>query len=78
MTHLVKVVENGASIQGTILEHCSEAFVKLFADSDLIISKGQANFETLDGQKDKNIYFYSEPSVSRASEAGCGQGDFVL
>ncbi len=63
MTHLVKVVENGASIQGTILEHCSEAFVKLFADSDLIISKGQANFETLDGQKDKNIYFFTQSQV---------------
>lgn len=42
------VISNGpAGIPGTILEHTSEEFKKEFFSADLIISKGQGNFETL-------------------------------
>ena len=30
-----------------MLKHCSEAFINAFENADLIISKGQGNFETL-------------------------------
>ncbi len=52
-----ELIENGSDCVGTILEMCSEDFRKAFGDADLIISKGQANFETLDDVKDANIYF---------------------
>ena len=42
------VISNGpAGIPGTILEYTSEEFKKEFFSADLIISKGQGNFETL-------------------------------
>lgn len=79
MTKLVDVVENGASVQGTLLEHCSTEYVKVFNECDLIISKGQANFETLDIVKDKDIYFMLRAKCKViANEAGCGQGEFVF
>jgi len=52
-----ELIENGSDCVGTILETCSDEFKKAFHDADLIISKGQANFETLDEVKDANIYF---------------------
>lgn len=44
---LVRVIDNGSDAPGTLLEQCSPEFVKAFEQADLIISKGQGNFETL-------------------------------
>lgn len=53
---LVEVVDNGSDAPGTILDDCSEAFRQGFAQADLIIAKGQGNFETL-SEVEGNIFF---------------------
>lgn len=52
---MVRVVESGSDAPGTILSDCSPRFLELFQSADLIISKGQGNFETL-GDTPGNIY----------------------
>ncbi len=47
LDRLVEVIDNGFDAPGTILDHCSPAFVKRFWDADLVIAKGQGNYETL-------------------------------
>lgn len=42
-----EVISNGTGYPGTPLEQCSPVFRKKFNEADLIISKGQGNFETL-------------------------------
>jgi uncharacterized protein with ATP-grasp and redox domains len=42
-----RVIANGTGCPGTPLATCSNEFRKLFDAADLIISKGQGNFETL-------------------------------
>jgi len=49
MNELVRVIENGSDAPGTILDDCSSIFRKRFDRADLIIAKGQGNFETLSG-----------------------------
>jgi uncharacterized protein with ATP-grasp and redox domains len=44
---LATVVETGSDAPGTVLDHCSEGFRRLFAEAELIVAKGQANYETL-------------------------------
>ncbi len=56
ITKLVKVIDNGIDIPGTDIEQCSEEFKKAYYEADLIIAKGQGNFETLNNAE-KNIYF---------------------
>lgn len=56
MTDLVAVIDNGTDVPGTVLEESSEAFRKTFKEADLVISKGQGNYETL-SNVDKNIFF---------------------
>lgn len=56
MTELVKVIHNGNDIAGTCINKLSEEAVNCMNDADLILSKGQANFETLRGCG-KNIYY---------------------
>ena len=53
---IIEIVDTGSDAPGIILEDCSPEFKRHLADADLIISKGQANFETLShGQQ--NIFF---------------------
>lgn len=53
---LVTVIENGSDAPGTILAECSEEFKKIFNDADMIIAKGQGNYETL-CDENKKIFF---------------------
>ena len=56
MTKLCKVIDNGSDKVGTWLEDCSKEFLDHFYRSDVVISKGQANFETL-SSADRDIFF---------------------
>lgn len=53
---IVPVIDNGSDAPGTILEDCSAAFRCFFTRADLIIAKGQGNFETL-SDVPRNIFF---------------------
>jgi uncharacterized protein with ATP-grasp and redox domains len=50
------IISSGCDAPGTILDLCSEDFLRIFKDTDLIISKGQGNYETLSEQK-RQIFF---------------------
>jgi damage-control phosphatase, subfamily I len=63
LTDLVEVIDNGVDAPGTILELCSDAFRKRFDAADLIVSKGQGNFETL-SDADKDIFFLLRPKCA--------------
>ncbi len=78
LTDIVNVIDNGSDAPGTILENCSEAFRRRFDKSDLIIAKGQGNYETL-SNIDKNIFFMLQPKcVVLARHLGCEIGSLVL
>lgn len=47
IAELADVIDNGSDSPGTILERCSSEFRRRFREADLIIAKGQGNFESL-------------------------------
>ena len=53
---IVEVIDNGSDAPGTILADCSRYFRRRFSMADLIIAKGQGNFESL-SDSGENIYF---------------------
>lgn len=55
MTQLCHVIESGVDTPGTVLERCSEDFIGQMDRADVILSKGQGNFESLEGRK-KGIF----------------------
>jgi uncharacterized protein with ATP-grasp and redox domains len=78
LTDMVDVIDNGSDAPGTILESCSETFRRRFDQSDLIIAKGQGNYETL-SEVDKNIFFLVRPKCSvLARHLGREIGSLVL
>ena len=74
LTSLVTVMDNGSDAPGTILDTCSAEFRDRFARSDLVIAKGQGNYETL-GRGDREVVFLLKvkcPVVARS--IGCDAG----
>jgi MFS family permease len=52
-----KIVSNDDGVPGVVDETCGEAFRAAFKAADLIVAKGQANFETMSERTDKPIAF---------------------
>jgi uncharacterized protein with ATP-grasp and redox domains len=78
LTGLVDVVENGSDAPGTILESCSADFRERFERSDLIITKGQGNYESLSGV-DKDMFFILMAKCPViAADLRCDTGQMIL
>jgi uncharacterized protein with ATP-grasp and redox domains len=56
LDQIVEVIDNGSDAPGTILTDCNQDLRDRFADADLIIAKGEGNFETLCDEPG-NIFF---------------------
>ncbi len=56
LTKIVNVIDTGLKMPGLLPKLSSREFLKEYSECDMVISKGQGNFETLEGE-DKNIYF---------------------
>lgn len=56
LTEITTVIDNGSGVAGTHLNGISQNALKVINNADIIISKGQGNFETLNGCG-KNIYY---------------------
>lgn len=75
---IVEVIDNGSDAPGTILESCSQSFLARFEKADLVIAKGQGNYETL-SDADKNIFFILKakcPVIAR--DLGCEVGEMIV
>lgn len=75
---IVEVIDNGSDGPGTILESCCQSFRDRFNKTDLIIAKGQGNYESL-SDIDKNIFFILKakcPVIAR--DLDCEVGEMIL
>ncbi|MBN1880862.1 MAG: DUF89 family protein [Deltaproteobacteria bacterium] len=52
----INLIDTGASVPGALLSRASDEFLEIFHESDVVISKGQGNFEVLEGVG-RTLYF---------------------
>ncbi len=78
LTRLVEVVENGSDAPGTILEDCSAGFRQRFDQSDLVIAKGQGNYECLSGVGKDVFFLLTVKCPVIAADLGCDPGETIL
>ncbi len=78
LTELVTVISNGSDAPGTILGDCNASFREHFYKADLIISKGQGNFETLSEEGGNIFFLFKAKCPVIASHAGVPLGAQVL
>ncbi len=72
------IMETGSDYAGIVLSDCSERFRKRFLSSDLIIAKGQGNFETLSGVKAPIFFLLKAKCNPVASELKVPRGTMVF
>ena len=78
LTDMVEVIDNGSDAPGTILDDCSQTFRARFEQADLVLAKGQGNYETLSGVE-KDIFFVLKAKCPVIAEhLGCEVGSLVL
>ncbi|OPZ85399.1 MAG: hypothetical protein BWY76_01423 [bacterium ADurb.Bin429] len=68
---LVTVMDNGADIPGTVVEQCTPAFQQLFMTADVIVAKGQGNFETLADSGRPMFHLFVAKCAIVAAAVGC-------
>ncbi|MCD6577452.1 MAG: DUF89 family protein [Anaerolineaceae bacterium] len=56
LDRVARVISCGARTPGTILSQCNEDFINIYEHADVIIAKGQGNYEALSEEK-KSIFF---------------------
>jgi len=78
LDRLVRVLDNGSDVPGTILEECSDEFKRYFMEADLVIAKGQGNFETLRDDKKKIFFLFKVKCPVIADYLGCEEEDSVI
>jgi uncharacterized protein with ATP-grasp and redox domains len=78
LTEVCDVIDNGSEAVGTILDWTSSAFQKIFNDAQLVISKGQGNFETLIGAEKKIFFLFQSKCNVVSKELGLSTGSMLL
>ena len=76
--NLVPVITNGSDAPGTLIDECSDEFRHWFNQADLIISKGQGNYETLSGSGRPILFLLTVKCPIIAADIGAPVGALVV
>jgi len=75
---VAEIVDNGSDAPGTLLEDCSQEFKRRFNEADLILAKGQGNFETLSDDPHNIFFLFQAKCPVIAARVGLPVGMHVL
>jgi uncharacterized protein with ATP-grasp and redox domains len=78
LTRIVRVISNGSDAPGTLPDDCTEEFRREFDAADLLISKGQGNYESLYGLPREIVFLLKAKCDVVAASLGCAFGDLVI
>jgi len=73
-----EIVSTGSDAPGTILDDCSDEFRKMYEQAELIIAKGQANYETLSEEGPRVFLLLQTKCPVIARDVGVPVGSIVL
>lgn len=77
-----EILSSGCDAPGTLLDLCNRKFLKLFNSVDLVVSKGQGNFEALADDKKaakRPVFFLLIAKCAVAARhTKCNVGDIIL
>ena len=75
---IVEIVDNGSDAPGTLLDDCSQEFRRRFTEADLVLAKGQGNYETLSDEPHDIFFLFKVKCSVIAAHAGVPIGTHVL
>ncbi len=78
MSDVATIISSGTQTPGTIIEDTNEDFQSLFYESDVVITKGQGNFESMSDTKRENLYLLLMAKCDYVAETiGCSKMDYI-
>ncbi len=79
LAEVARVVDNGDGAPGTLLDRVRPELRRLFAEADLVISKGQGNYETLAHERRPGLFFVLVAKCDVVSDMlGVARGGGIL
>lgn len=72
------VVSNDSDAPGNLLSDCSFNFRHRFSEADLVLAKGQANYETLSHENQHIFFILMAKCPVIARDLQCHKGDLIL
>jgi uncharacterized protein with ATP-grasp and redox domains len=78
LDRVCRVIDNGSDAIGTIIEWTSVAFKEALNASDLVISKGQGNFETFTETGKRTFFLFQSKCDLVSKELGLSPGSMLL
>jgi uncharacterized protein with ATP-grasp and redox domains len=72
------VMSSGCDSPGSILNFCSEQFLRVYRSADLIISKGQGNYEALSDERRPIFFLLKAKCPVVARDLGLEEGSIIL
>ena len=78
INNVAKIISPGASTPGTVLKNCNQDFLDIFKKSQLIISKGQGNYEALSEEQYPIFFLLKTKCKIVAKQLNVQNGDMIL
>jgi uncharacterized protein with ATP-grasp and redox domains len=75
---VAEIISSGSHAPGTIINSCSPDFVRLFHQVDMVISKGQGNYEGLSDEKRCVFFLLKAKCPVIAKDLNIKENDIVL
>ena len=72
------VISTGSDIPGTVLQLCEKEFLNIYKTADMVISKGQGNFESFVDNEKPVFYLFMAKCPVVATEIGGNVGNINL
>lgn len=79
LEHDAIIVDTGCGAPGLVLDDADPEFLEIYREADVVISKGQGNYETLSDSAGRAVYFVLKAKCEVvARDTGASLGDYVL
>jgi uncharacterized protein with ATP-grasp and redox domains len=78
LSEVASIIDNGSDAPGTVLADCSPAFRHRFASADVVIAKGQGNFESLSEAPRPVFILFKVKCAVVAAHVGQPEGSHVV
>lgn len=78
LAEVAELFSSGCQAPGTVLGSCSSGFIEILKEADLIIAKGQGNFECLEHNKGPFYFFLKAKCEVVSRYLGVSQGSLII
>lgn len=75
---VAELVSSGCSAPGTVLKKCRPEFIRMLMEADLILAKGQGNFECLEQEEGPFYFLLKAKCEVVARHLGVSPGSLIL